>query len=71
MTKEDRKAWLSHPATQELIQSLSLLREEIKESWTTGGYYTEQAEKEALGMCKALAGAIETVEVTGGVENDQ
>lgn len=71
MTREDRVAWLSHPATQELIQTISIERENIKESWTTGNYYTEQAEKEALGMCKALAGAIEMVEATGGKTDDE
>jgi hypothetical protein len=66
MQREDRQAWLSHPCTQELIQNLSIAREDIKETWSTGDYPTPEQNAEMVGQCKAIAVAIELVEETGG-----
>lgn len=70
MQNEDRRAWLSHPCTQELIQDLSLSREAIKEAWSTGDYPLIEQNAEMVGQCKGIATAIEMVEETGGKDNE-
>ena len=70
MTREDRIAWLSHPATQDLIQRISELREGVKEEWSVGVYSADEDKHEALGKCKVLLDVIELVRETGGVENE-
>ena len=70
MTREDRIAWHSHPATQDLIGRIAVEYEGIKEEWASGRYVTHEDQLEAIGRAKALMTALDLVEVSGGKEDE-
>lgn len=70
MLLEDRQAWLSHPATQDLMSRISVEYEGIKESWANGSYITHESQLEAVGSAKGLTIAIELIEAVGGPQDE-
>ena len=67
-SKEERLAWLQHPCTRSLLNTLRGDIVDMLEAWSSGNYTTETSEgtiqlnSEALGQFKAAQMTLEYVE---------